>query len=253
MANNQNRNTFPEWPWFVLAVLGVIVLFVLAIAAYRSVLRDNLPLLVSVVFQVIVTILGVVVAIVLAGAVSGYVGSRTWHMAAEMVSTVERNYDQRTLNKIKGRVPAAVTGTLLLGNGTLIYVDKAFGGDTLMVLAAALTCTLIFAVADWLMMSPRWGLRGLGWGIWGLTLLGVLIIVMGYYSWSPRYILGQLFHPLDLSSQLVSVVQTVPKPDIWKLTVIVMSTVLIVVLFLFLPLWTNYFAPRKDANNGEDL
>jgi len=92
----------------------------------------------------------------------------------------------------------------------------------------------------------------MGWGIWGLTLLAILILVMGYHSWTPRYILGQVFHPLDLSSQLATVVQTVPKSDFWKLTVIFMSTVLIVVLFLFLPLWTAYFAARRDTDTMEN-
>jgi len=170
-----------------------------------------------------------------------------------MVSKLEEDFDQRTRNKINGGVPAIVAGAALIGNGALIYVDKAFGGDTLMILAASFTCILLFAVENWLMMRPKRGLRMLGWGMWGLTLLAVLIIVMGYYSWSPRYILGQLFHPLGLSSQLVSFVQTVPNPDIWKLTVIVMSTLLVVVLFLILPLWTKYFAIRKDTNNEEDL
>jgi hypothetical protein len=52
-----------------------------------------------------------------------------------------------------------------------------------------------------------------------------------------------------LSSQLV---QLAPASDLWKLIVIVVVSVLIGVLFLILPIWSAYFAARKETNTGED-
>jgi len=254
MANDQERNTFPVWAWYVLAVVvavgAVFSLLLVAFAAYRAVIRNGLDLAfwLSVLLQVIVALAGAAVATVVAAFVFFVVGKWTLRQAAEMLRTL-RGYDEETQNKIKGGVPTVVTGAVLFGNAVLIYLDKAFGEDTLMVLAASLTCLSLFGAANFFMLSDKRGLRVVGWGIWGVTLLAALMLVMGYYAWGPQDVFGQLIHPLALSSQLV---QLAPASDLWKLIVIVLVSVLIGVLFLILPIWSAYFAARKETNTGED-
>lgn len=128
-------------------------------------------------FQFLVTVGG----LILVAAIGIFVVSWTHSNLVKRISTLESSYGE-ILQKINKRTPTFVTATALIASLVLLLVDKAFDGQTVPTVCVGVVLTLLFWIANELLVADSRPKNIFGAFVWLMSVLTLPAAIYIHYA-----------------------------------------------------------------------